>query len=252
MLTIPPQIQGVHLALFADDTCLYATDRKEGFIIRKLQRGLTSVEAWCERWNIKINEDQTQGIYFSHSRRPPAARFTLNGKDIPFVNSIKYLSVTFEKKITLRLHINMIEAKAFRTFIRIYSLFKSERLSASIKLTIHKALIRSVMTYASPAWEFVRDTHILKLQYLQNKVLHTIGNFPRRTPVRELHTAFNIPYMYDFITKLCRQQAEVILNHDNENVRNIGQGEARHRKYKRLQLGGGQAYDRSSGSERYY
>jgi hypothetical protein len=28
--------------------------------------------------------------------------------------------------------------------------------------------------------------------------------------------------------------------------RNIGQGEAQHRKYKRLKLGGGQAYDRSS------
>jgi hypothetical protein len=59
-------------------------------------------------------------------------------------------------------------------------------------------------------------------------------------------TRFNIPYVYDFITKLCRQQAVVILNHDNEIVRNIGQGEARHSKYKRLKLGGGQAYDRSS------
>jgi hypothetical protein len=77
-------------------------------------------------------------------------------------------------------------------------------------------------------------------------VPRTIGNFPRRTPVCELHTAFNIPYVYDFITTLCRQQAEVMLNHNNENVRNIGQGEARHRKYKRLKLGGGQAYDRLS------
>jgi hypothetical protein len=57
---------------------------------------------------------------------------------------------------------------------------------------------------------------------------------------------FHIPYVYDYITKLCRQQAEVIQNHCNENVRNIGQGEANHRKYKRLKLGGGQAYDRSS------
>jgi hypothetical protein len=32
----------------------------------------------------------------------------------------------------------------------------------------------------------------------------------------------------------------------NANVRNIGQGEPRHRKYKRLKLGGGQTYDRSS------
>jgi hypothetical protein len=32
---------------------------------------------------------------------------------------------------------------------------------------------------------------------------------------------------------------------ENEHVRSIGQGEARHRKYKRLKLGGGQDYDRS-------
>jgi exosome complex RNA-binding protein Rrp42 (RNase PH superfamily) len=45
-----------------------------------------------------------------------------------------------------------------------------------------------------------------------------------------------------WITKLCRQQAEVIQNHDNENVRNIGQGKARYINYKRLKLGGGHVY----------
>jgi hypothetical protein len=53
-------------------------------------------------------------------------------------------------------------------------------------------------------------------------------------------------YVYDYITEVCRQQAEVIQNHDNENVRNIGRGEGQHKKYKRLKLGGGQTYDRSS------
>jgi hypothetical protein len=59
-----------------------------------------------------------------------------------------------------------------------------------------------------------------------------------------MHPAFNLPYVYDYITKLCRQQAEVIQNHENEHVRGIGQGEARHREYERFKLGGGQAYDR--------
>jgi methionine synthase II (cobalamin-independent) len=86
----------------------------------------------------------------------------------------------------------------------------------------------------------------MKLQRLQNKVLRTIGNFPRRTRVRELHKAFSIQYIYNYITKLSRQQAEVIQNHENVNVRNIGQGEAWHRKYKSLKLGGSQAYDRSN------
>jgi hypothetical protein len=95
------------------------------------------------------------------------------------------------------------------------------------------------MTYASPTWEFAANTHLLKLQRLHNKVVRSIGNFPRRTPVRELHKAFNIPYIYDYITKLCRQQAQVI--HKNANVCHIGQGEARHRKHKRLKLGFSQA-----------
>jgi hypothetical protein len=58
--------------------------------------------------------------------------------------------------------------------------------------------------------------------------------------------AFQLPYVYDYITTLCRQQAEVIQNHENASVRKTGHGEARHRKYKKLKLGGGQAYDRSS------
>jgi hypothetical protein len=46
-------------------------------------------------------------------------------------------------------------------------------------------------------------------------------------PVSDLHTAFNRPCVYDYTKiKLCRQQAEVIQNHENEHVRDIGQGEA--------------------------
>jgi hypothetical protein len=44
-----PQTSGINLALFADGTCLYAIDRKEGYLLRKIQRGLNSMAAWCER-----------------------------------------------------------------------------------------------------------------------------------------------------------------------------------------------------------
>jgi hypothetical protein len=113
----------------------------------------------------------------------------VNGQNIPFISHVKYLGVIFDKRITWRLHIEIIQANAVRTFIRIYTLFKSERLSADIKQTLHKALITSVMTYAYPTWELVASTHLLKLQRLQKKVLGTIGNFPRCTLVRDIHTA---------------------------------------------------------------
>jgi hypothetical protein len=45
---------------------------------------------------------------------------------------------------------------------------RNEQLSANIKLTLHKALNISVMTYTSPAWEFAADTLLMKLERLQN------------------------------------------------------------------------------------
>jgi hypothetical protein len=51
--------------------------------------------------------------------------------------------------------------------------------------------------------------------------------------------AFQIPYVYDYITKTCKQQTEVIQNHENENVRYIGQGEARHKIIRGLNLAAG-------------
>jgi hypothetical protein len=58
------------------------------------------------------------------------------------LNHVKYLGVISGKTITWGLYIEMTEAKAVGTFLRAYFLFKSERLIAIIKLTLHKALIR--------------------------------------------------------------------------------------------------------------
>jgi hypothetical protein len=74
-------------------------------------------------------------------------------------------------------------------------------------------------------------------------VLCTNGNFPRHTSVQDIHVAFQVLYVYDYITKLCRRQAEIIQNH--ENLCNIEQSETPHRKYKRLKLGDGHVYNRS-------
>jgi hypothetical protein len=75
------------------------------------------------------------------------------------------------------------------------------------------------MSYASPAWEFAADIYLMKLQRLQGAHRFAICAWLSKSR----------SYMIT-LTKVCRQQAEVIQNHDNENVRTIGQGEARHKK----------------------
>jgi hypothetical protein len=67
-----------------------------------------------------------------------------------------------------------------------------------------------------------------------------------RSSVRDIHVAFYIPYVYDYITKSCRQQTEAIQNHESENIHSIEQGETSHRKYEMLKLGGGHLYNVSN------
>jgi len=185
---------------------MYALERKGGYVLRKLQRGFIAMEAWCEHWKIKINKDKTQSIYFSHRRSPVGTHLTLKGRKIPFVKEVV---------VTWRQHIDSIITKALLIFIRVYPLLKSDRLSAKLKLTLYKTLMRSKMTYACPAWEFAADSHLLKLQRLQNGALRTTGNLPRRTLNGALHLAFKIPYVCDCIIRTHRKQAEVAQDQKN-------------------------------------
>jgi hypothetical protein len=109
------------------------------------------MESWSDRWNIKIDEAKTQAIYFSHQWKPIEFRITLNGRKFPFVDHVKYLGVISEKRIPWRLHENVHR----QGLQKVPSpLFNCRLWSITIKLTLHKTLIRSVTTYACPAWEF--------------------------------------------------------------------------------------------------
>jgi hypothetical protein len=233
-----PQTPGVHLALFAGHNCrpIYTTEREQDYVLRNLKRGLTSMETCCECWKIKINEDKTQAIYFSRTCRPVEASLILNWRNIPFVNNVKYLGVNFDRMITWRLglYLEMIDAKIFKTFLGIYSLFKSKRLSAKIKLTVRKAFIRSVITYACLARVFAADSYLLKFQRLQNNFLH----IQMHTGPRYACGFQNSAYLW-FYHKLWMQQAEFV---QNNHYRDTGQGEVQHKEHKRLKRDSGQPF----------
>jgi hypothetical protein len=69
------------------------------------------------------------------------------------------------------------------------------------------------------------------------------GKFSKEHTSLRLHTVFNVPYVYDYITKLCRKQAEATQNHENDRVRSMRQGETRYIRYKCLKFGSDQVYN---------
>lgn len=106
--------------------------------------------------------------------RPVGSQVRVLRRNIPFVHRLKYLDVISGRTRKCRIHIEINKKRiSFRTLNTARCRFTSVGLSAKIKLTIHEALIRP----------------LILLPRLQNYVFRKTGNFPRRTPVRDLHTA---------------------------------------------------------------
>lgn len=91
------QKPSVHLALFYDDTCIYCTDRKEGYALRKLQCGLTLMETWCECWTIK-----SMRIRIRQSISPSDVDWlwlVLHWMEHPICKLVKYHIIIFKRRI---------------------------------------------------------------------------------------------------------------------------------------------------------
>jgi hypothetical protein len=117
----------------------------------------------------------------------------LNGREIPFVNTVTYLGVTFDRRMTWRRHIERTVAKPFAHIHK--GLSSSALLSTDIKPILYNALIRSVMTYACPTREYAADSHLLILQRLQNTVHSTLME-----TMTGAHQSANFMWLSEFLT----------------------------------------------------
>jgi len=63
-----------------------------------------------------IKEDKTQTVCVYRGPKLQNSYLKLKGRNIPFVNHIKYLDVIFDRITTLRIQRKTIDDKACRTF----------------------------------------------------------------------------------------------------------------------------------------
>jgi hypothetical protein len=52
------------------------------------------------------------------------------------------------------------------------------------------------MAYACPIWNVAFVAQLLKLLRVQDQVFPATDNSPRRIPIRDLHVAFGVAYIY--------------------------------------------------------
>jgi hypothetical protein len=98
-----PETAQTTLATYADDTTILASHENPTEASRMLQMHLDQFELRLQRWRIQANETKSVHITFTlrHRNCPPVQ---LNGKNIPQEETIKYLGLHLDRRLTWRAH----------------------------------------------------------------------------------------------------------------------------------------------------
>lgn len=199
-----PTNQHTKSYLFADDTAITASSRRPEWVINKLQTHINTIEKWMNTWRIRPNDSKTQAILFSKSRLiQNHQKIKVNNTNINWSNTIRYLGLDFDKKMTWEINLNNRIKKANTQFRILYPLFaKNSKINLMTKVNLYKIMVRPILTFGAPTWCTMTRTRHKKLQVAQNKILRTIVNAPRYTPLRLIHRELNIETIQEFLTKI--------------------------------------------------
>ncbi|MFS5355118.1 reverse transcriptase family protein, partial [Streptococcus agalactiae] len=174
-----PRPSRTSLALYADDTAILASHKWKNTAAKHLQDATDQILDWFILWKIKVNVDKTQAILLGWKRDDCNQRIVIENKEVPWKNSVTYLGVLLDQRLTFRQHIQTVVDKAKGCIAQLYPLLnRKSQLSLQNKLTLIKTVIRPTLLYASTAWGHAANDVLMKIQRIENKLLRMALDAP--------------------------------------------------------------------------
>jgi len=133
-----------HIAEYADNKVIYSTHAYPGAASTNLQTHFNTLSLWYSHWRVKVNENISVRRTFAlrHGQPPPVY---LNNEPIPKSDIVKYLGLTFDKRLTWAKHIHLIQLKLNK---RLYLLRpipgKYSKISLKTKIHIYDLLLKPI------------------------------------------------------------------------------------------------------------
>ena len=189
---LPEELQ-TEKALYADDLALWHTHKLPVFSATALNRDLQRLEAYCNRWKMKINCSKTTYTIFtkSHKVAKQNIRLMLEGKAIQREDNPVYLGVQLDRQLTLKQHARNVKEKATKR-MQLLKRLASTAWGAD-KNTLRQLYIgyvRSLMEYNIGLQTICSKDTQDSLDKVQNQAVHYISGAMRSAPTAacEIHT----------------------------------------------------------------
>jgi hypothetical protein len=144
-------------ATFADDTAVMAVGESNENLTKKLLSDLNKIIIWTKKWRIKLNESKSVHINFTNKRITQRPIY-INGAQILYANTAKYLGMTLNAKLRCMEHIKMKRDELNIKFRKMYWLLGcNSELFIYNKLILYKQVLRPVWSYGIQLWGCTSD-----------------------------------------------------------------------------------------------
>ena len=177
-----------HIALYADDTVLYTSNKNIEVSVTNLQTDLDSLSYWCRLNGIAVNTEKTKLMTFGSKKalgKLPHFEILFNGTPLQRVASYKYLGMTLDSQLNFNLHINRLIASAsnkLKQFRRMRSF-----LDTRAAILVYKSMLLPLLEYGDIFLSAASVANRKRLQVLQNKGLRCALNRGGDADTVELH-----------------------------------------------------------------
>lgn len=198
-----PRNHHTEIATYADDTAVLVSSLRANLAATRLQNAMNELHEWFKTWRITINVDKSQAIIFQKKLQTTPALIKLDRSPITWTNTVKYLGVTLDTRLTFGQHITNTVGKAKYVRRQLSPLItRRSVLNAETKLKLYKTILRPIITYAAPIWICAATTHRHKLQTFQNITLRMALNAPWYMRNNQIHNEADTETIDDYIKEM--------------------------------------------------
>lgn len=221
------------VAHFADDVAVLSKGTCET-ATNKLQDYCDQIDLWCKQWRVAMNPNKSNIVRFTYKNNIQNYPIQLKKEVIPLSQSVRYLGVTLDERLTWQTHISNIINKLRNRLSQLKFLLSRSSLSLRYKKLLYTSLIRPIWMYSGSIWGSASPSQIKRIQTFQNRCLRLITNAPWYIRNSTLHTDLQVPDVTTTLRQNYLNLQNTFVNHRNPLVQQILQNYPPHPINRRL------------------
>uniref|UniRef100_A0A2S2NHM6 Putative RNA-directed DNA polymerase n=1 Tax=Schizaphis graminum TaxID=13262 RepID=A0A2S2NHM6_SCHGA len=142
---------------------------------------------WYDKWRVKINQNESIHTTFT-LKQGICPNITLNNVIIPKSDTVKYLGLFLDKRLTWKKHLQTKRLTLNnRMRMLIPLLIRNKFSTLNTKLIMYKSLLKPIWTYGLQLWDAAKKSNTYRIQTFQNISSRRLSNAPPYISNHALH-----------------------------------------------------------------